>query len=166
MDKACPEFERFQKRFAIGATNSERQAWAAHRAQCSECCEQWDAEQALRGLFSASSCPELSEHFHESLRHRLRTETQRRPKVRFALMQAYWLVAAVASAIILCSLPWPESIAAEVWWIGVVLLVICFVAPVLILGRQLNLGLCDLIVRTMEPAAGRPVTDHNGGGER
>jgi hypothetical protein len=65
----------------------------------------------IRDAFRSTARPAFSPHFDRKLRIALVEEKCRRgaARTRMRLMQAYWLVAGVATIWIISALPWSES---------------------------------------------------------
>jgi hypothetical protein len=114
-----------------------------------ECREQQSIDLELRGLFQDVERPLLSERFQLTLHERIAVERRLRTQGRFSIMHAYWLAAGIASALILLNINLPGLAGSGSMVVAVIIPVLCFVAPIVLLGLHLRTGLLDLIFSTM-----------------
>ena len=111
--------------------------------------EQQAIDLELRELFQDVERPLLSERFQPTLRERIAVERRLRSLGRFSIMQAYWLAAGIASTLILLCTDLPGLAGSGSMVVAVIIPVLCFLAPIALLGLHLRTGLLDLIFSTM-----------------
>ncbi len=139
--------ERIFERDLAGDIRVER-----HASRCARCREQLNAERELRQLFEGVARPGLSLHFSRELRERLRAERrrQRRQGWRLCVMQAYWIAASLASAVVVMLIRWPSELpSVPVLSVLGAVLGLALLTP-LILFRVLSISPLGLILGTME----------------
>ncbi len=147
MDRACSEFERHHQRSHTRFFARERRAWEEHLSHCPACRGQRAAEEALDNLFSEVAPPGLSSRFKKNLRHRIAAEPGAQNRWSLLVMRGYWLTASLTSAVILLNM---EGSYARMGFAVMMFLLLCFLGPILLLGRRLRFGLFDLILSTMD----------------
>jgi len=114
-----------------------------------ECREQQAVDRELRELFQDAETPRLSDRFQLNLCEQIAVERQFHTRGRFSIMHAYWLIAGIASTLILLNTDLPGLSRSSVMTVAVIIPVLCFLAPIALLSLRLRTGLLDLIFSTM-----------------
>jgi predicted anti-sigma-YlaC factor YlaD len=159
MDQTCDLFEAFLKKSRRGCSEGERRDFEEHLVNCPACRDQRISEKALGNLFSETTPPGLSPAFNEKLRRRINEEREKR-SLRPFVMQAYWLAVCLISVLIVLNRSGKNMEGGA----AVVLLLLCFAAPTLLLGRMFGFNLFDLILDTMNRSGKRIESFRNGHG--
>jgi hypothetical protein len=83
-----------------------------HVAECPQCAQLLDGHRNLALAFQSAPRCSPSIHFNRELRNRLQSEqrVERQFRLRTAMLRAYWLLAALASLLILWVIPWPSQV--------------------------------------------------------
>ena len=123
-----------------------------HIERCSRCREQLEIDRELGELFEGIARPGPSLHSDRVLRKRLHAEglLRRRNRLCLILMQACWVAAAGASAIVIMLVRWPRELPSmQVLSCSGAVLGFALLTP-LILLRSLRMGPIKLILSTIE----------------
>ena len=134
---------------ALPGSRPNRQQSAGCECEC--CREQTRIDAILRGHFAELPAPALTPNFSRSLRVKLKAERQRKQVGRRwqRLLLAYWILAGLASAIIVARVPDPMA------WIPdsrflVPLMLLGASLPVIVMVRVLKKDPIELVFTTLE----------------
>ena len=104
------------------------------------------ADRALRDAFAATARPSFSPYFDSRLRAVLAREKRRKraARTRMRIMQAYWVLAGLASVCIMALMPWSESPGGA--WLPLLIVTAVTALPVMLV----RIDLVDLILGSAE----------------